>query len=108
MKKFEQLPQEVQEKIKSKLTAYDEVTVTYEYGEYRFGTVIKATYGDDHEVIGTFYAKDIFTEEERILNYVNNFQSYPTEYKGERDYRIFNTGKREEFTYDENGNIVIK
>ena len=42
----------------------------------------------DHEYIGAYYAKDIYTEEERILNYCEEFHSYPPEDKGKRDYNI--------------------
>ena len=106
MKNFNELPANVQEKIKNTLRAYDKVDVYFEHGEYHFGLCLKAKYGEDHEVIGTYYAKDVYTEEERILNYVNEFQSYPIEYKGKRDYSIFHTGKRETFKMV-NGNIEI-
>lgn len=106
MKNFNELPASVQNEIKNTLRAYDSVTVFYEYGDYHFGTCLKKKYADDHEYIGTYYAKDIFTEEERILNYVNEFQCYPPQYKGNRDYSIFHTGKRETFKMV-NGNIEI-
>ena len=105
-KNFNELPKDVQERIKNTLRAYDKVDVYFEYGEYHFGLVIKITYGDDHKVIGTYYAKDIFTDEERILNYVNEFQDYPIQYKGKRNYKIFHTGKRETFKMVD-GEIVI-
>lgn len=106
MKQFYELPGDLQLRIKDRLRAYDRVDVSYEYGEYHFGLCIKKTYGPDHEFIGTYYAKDIFTEDERILNYVNEFQCYPIEYMGKRDYSIFHTGKRETFKLV-NGNIEI-
>lgn len=84
------LPEEVQNKIKSRLRAYDEVDVYFEYGEYHFGLVLKAEYAPDHKVIGTYYAKDIFTEDERIENYMNEFHEYAPNYKGKRDYRALN------------------
>jgi len=90
MKKFNELPQELQERIKDRLKAFSEVRVTYEYGEYHFGTVLKATYGADHEYIGTYRQEDIYTEKERIENYINEFHCYPIEYKGKRDYTLLN------------------
>lgn len=108
MKRFEELPVDLQERIKNTLKAYDEVTVFYEYGQYTFGCCLKSTYGPDHEYIGTYKASEIFTADERILNYVNCFQDYPIQYKGKRDYSMFHTGKREEFEFDENHNIIIK
>ena len=88
MKKFNELPKEIQEEVKSTLRAYDYVDVWFEYGRYTFGTTICSEYADDHEFIGTYYAKEIFTEEERIINYCEEFHSYPIEYKGKRDYDI--------------------
>lgn len=88
MIKFEELPMDVQEKIKQDLKAFDECHVVYEYGKYNVGggICLKSKYADDFEVIGTYYAKDIFTEEERIINYVESFHDYPIQYKGKRDY----------------------
>ena len=106
MTNFNELPKDVQTTIKNRLRAYDKIDVYYEYGGYHFGLVLKREYAPDHKVIGTYYAKDIYTEEERILNYVNEFQSYPINYKGKRDYSIFHTGKRENFKMV-NGNIEI-
>lgn len=109
MRELNTLPSEVIEKVKSILRAYDEVNVIFEYGEYHVsaGLCIKATYGADHEFIGTYKAKEVYTEEERILNYINSFQDYPIEYKGKRNYKDFQTGKREVFKWDGNGNLVI-
>ena len=106
MKNLNELPIDVQERIKNTLKAFDEVDVFYEYGKYNFGVTLKSTYGEDHEYIGTYKAKEVYTEEERILNYVNEFQSYPIQYKGKRDYSIFHTGKREVFKMVD-GNIEI-
>lgn len=106
MKNFNELPETIQSEIKNTLKAYEEVDVYFEYGEYYFGLVLKKHYAADHEFIGTYYAKDVYTEEERILNYVNEFQSYPIQYKGKRDYSLFHTGKRETFKLVD-GNIEI-
>ena len=88
MKKFNELSKEIQEEVKSTLRAYAYVDVWFAYGRYPFGTAICSEYADDHEFIGTYYAKEIFTEEERIINYCEEFHSYPIEYKGKRDYDI--------------------
>ena len=97
MKEFATLPIELQDRIKSYLRCFNDVNVTYENGEYSFGICLKKKYADDFEYIGTYKAADVYTEDERILNYVNEFQSYPIQYKGKRDYSIFHTGKRETF-----------
>ena len=87
---FNELTKEVQDKIKNYLKIYDEADVYFENGEYHFGLVLKSSYADDHKVIGTYKAKEIFTEEERIVNYIESFHEYPIFYKGKRDYRMLN------------------
>lgn len=105
MKKFNELPQSVQNEIKDTLKAYDEVDVYYENGRYDFGLCLKASYAEDHEYIGCFKACDVYTEEERILNYVNEFHAYPMQYKGNRDYAILKDyNARYKMV---NGNIVV-
>lgn len=106
MIKFENLPESVQQHIKNTLKAYDEETVFFENGQYEYGVCLKAHYAPDHKYIGTYRAEDIYTEDERIVNYANEFQDYPHNYKGKRDYSIFHTGKRETFKLVD-GNLVI-
>lgn len=109
MRELNTLPQEVQEKVKNVLKAYDEVHVTFEDGDFytSTGVALKAAYAKDFEVIGTYRADEVYTKEERMLNYINVFQDYPIEYKGKRNYKDFHTGKRETFKFDDNGNLVI-
>ena len=99
--KFETLPLEVQEQCKDTLKVYDSVNVIFEYGQYKVSTMIgiTATYADDHEYIGNVYADDIFTKDERTINYIETFHDYPIWYNGKRDYRMLNaieghTGER--------------
>ena len=110
MKKFEELPKEVQEKVKEILKAYNSTSVTFENGKYHFGGYcIKSTYASDYEFVGEYKADDIFTKEERIINYVESFHSYPIDYKGKRDYNwIKNLRWDEKVKFDENGNLVTK
>ena len=112
MKKFEELSEKVQNEIRKVLKAFDNCYVTFENGEYHVssGFGIKAEYGSDYEWIGDYTAKEIFTEQERILNYVESFHSYPPQYKGNRDYKLMNElkGKWEtKFKFNVNGDIVI-
>lgn len=94
--KLNTLPKEVQDKVKNTLKAYDEAHVTYENGDYKVsvGVALTATYAPDFKVIGTITAKEVYTDDERIENYINVFQDYPIEYKGKRDYKTLNDGKR--------------
>lgn len=77
----EALPVEVAKDIKETLTCYDEVFVTYEYGKYKVSTGcgISSSYAPDHRVIGTVYAKDIYTAEERKEN-LRILNTYATPY----------------------------
>ena len=104
MKKLNELPKEVQEDVKSTLRAYSEVTVCFENGKYTFDFSIKSKYAPDYEYIGTYYAKDVYTEAERIINYCEEFHSYPLEYKGKRDYNIIKDYNAEYKMVD--GNII--
>lgn len=85
---LEALPSDVQTKVLNTLKAYDECSVVFEYGEYHVSTghCLKAVYADDRKFIGTFYAEDIYTLEERTENYIESFRDYPIWYKGPRDY----------------------
>ena len=106
MKKFENLPVDVQETIKDYLKAFNKVYVYYGNGEYRFSFVLKDYYAPGYRFIGEYYAEDIYSLEERILNFVNEYRSYPIEYKGVKDDSIFKDYKAR-FIYDNEGNIVV-
>ena len=113
MKKFEQLQEEVQDEVKDILKAYDRVSVTFENGTYHVSQndCLKATYASDYEVIGYYKDVDIFTEEERIINYVESFHDYPAAYKGKRDYKWIKSLGYDwdiKVKFDENGNLVTK
>lgn len=105
MEKLSSLPQEVQERVKNTLKAYDEVDVWYEYGRYTLGTALTKTYAPDHRFVGTYRASDVYTEEERIVNYVNEFHDFPMAYKGKRDYAMLKDYNATFKMVD--GNIVI-
>ena len=107
MKKFENLPVNVQEIVKEYLKAFPCVDVIFENGDYHFGGIaIKDSYPDDYEVVGTYFAEDIYSNEERIINYVNEFRAYPVNYKGKRDYSILKN-HNVKYIYDNEGNIVV-
>lgn len=108
--KFEDLPKDVQAEAKDTLECYDEVNVIYENGAFHVETCtcISASYAHDFIFLGVYKAVDVFTEEERILNYVNNFHDYPIQYKGYRDYHWLQTLTWDDkVTFDDKGNIVL-
>lgn len=108
MKLFNTLPTSVQEDIMDTLKAYPEVSVYYENGSYHFGTLLKSNYADDYRYIGIFKDTDMYTEEERIINYMESFHEYHPAYKGIKDWKMIH-----DIGYDwtikfkmENGNLV--
>lgn len=105
------LPQEVKERILRQLKAYDEVVVFYENGAYNFGVCLKAKYAPDHKYIGTYTAKEVYTLEERTINYIESFHEYPIWYKGKRDYKMLHEIEGDwsvTFKLDSDGNLVRK
>ena len=113
MMKFNELPMEVQNEAKETLKAFAKVNVWFANGEYHVSTcnVIKRDYADDERFIGTYISTEVFTDEERIINYVESFHDYPIEYKGKRDYRWMNKiWESRDWSLRfklENGNIVL-
>lgn len=86
---LQSFPKNVQNDTMNALKAYNEVTISYEYGKYSVwsGSCIKACYGADHKVFGIVRAIDVYTEDERTQNYMECFRDYPIWYKGKRDYQ---------------------
>lgn len=112
MTKFNELPAEVREDVKRALRAYDRAYVIYEYGAYHTSVAIglKAHYAEDHRVVGEYRADEVFTEDERIINYIESFHEYPIQYKGKRDYKILHEieGNWEvKFKFDDEKNLVM-
>ena len=97
------LPMEIIEKIKGILKAYDKCNVVYEDGKYevRTGVCLQANYSQDFRVIGEIKASDIYTPKEMILNYIEEFKSFPYNYKVEKN--SYSTLRKYE-----NGEITIK
>jgi hypothetical protein len=87
---IEQFPAEVQEQILGTLRAFDEVSITFYGGRYWVvsGHCLMGKYPADYKAYGVYYAKDIYTEDERIQNYIEGFHDYPHNYKGKRDYAM--------------------
>lgn len=109
MRDFNKLPADVQTQIKRTLKSFDEVNVIFEYGEFHVSTgiAVKCHYADDHEYIGCYRAKDLFTADERMLNYVEAFHEFPIEYKGKRDYEMLHSMTWEDkVTFDTDHNII--
>lgn len=72
---FEMLPKEVKDEALDTLKAYDRVRVEYAGGEYKVttGCCIASRYAYDQCVCSVYYAKDLYTEEERQENFKEVF-----------------------------------
>lgn len=106
---FNTLPTEVQEKAKEVLKIYNEVHIIFENGEYKASACygLRSSYPADFKVIGDYKAEEIFTPDERILNYINSFHEYPIEYKGKRNYPWLKTLTWEDTViFDSDHNLV--
>ena len=82
MLKFNELPQEVQNQVLQILKAYDGVEVTFKDSNYHLmvASVLKKYYGPDFQFVGLYYAADLYTPEQRDLNYIETFgcEPYPS------------------------------
>ena len=82
MTKFNELPISVQDQVLQILKAYDEVDVIFEDSRYqvKVAAVLKMGYDSDFQYIGTYYAEDLYTPEQRDSNYIETFgcEPYPS------------------------------
>ena len=93
------LPAPIVSDIKRHLGAYDTAYITRGTdGQYRYTAAIILHNSQYDEQIGTVYASEVLTEDERILAYVHNFRDYPYRsgkeritYNGEKDYKRLNS-----------------
>ena len=84
------LPIDTQNEIRNTLKAFDRCDVWFEYGKYHVmcGACLRAKYAPDHRFVATFTKDEIYTETEQIENYINEFCSYPHNYKGKKDWQM--------------------
>ena len=82
MLKFNELPEDVRNQVLKILKAYDEVDVIFEGGKYQLdvAAVLKMSYDSDFQYVGTYYAEDLYSPEQRDLNYIETFgcEPYPS------------------------------
>ena len=106
------LPLSVQEEVRSVLMAFSTVYVTLKAdGKYTVDAHITLHNGPYDQFIGEFTCKEVFTLEERILNYVNEFRSFPyrctngAHYTGKKDWEALNSDWTKAEMVD--GNIIF-
>ena len=77
---FNDLPLDVQNKVKSDLGIYDTTHVIYEKGKYNVsaGVMLCDKYESDHAFIGSYNAVDVFTKDEHIRAQIMAFGYSPT------------------------------
>lgn len=103
------LPRKTVEEIEMVLKAYDECHVIYQNGKHEVMTdwCLKDEYPMDYKYIGELKAKDIFSKEELIENYINTFCSYPVKYNNKKDYAMLRKMETEK-TFDFENNTMTK
>lgn len=110
---IKQFPVKVQEEILDVLKGWSSVNVSFSNGKYHVSpdSMICATYAPDHKVFGEFFQKDIYTEEERVLNYLETFHDYPypCSFKGNgpKGRELDNLPWGTKFQYNADGDIEI-
>lgn len=106
---FNSLPKDVRDAVKDTLSIYPKCSVYFENGKYHVtsATFVKKNYAEDFAMLGMFSVKDVFSPEEELINYVENFHSYPASYKGKRDYEMLKSlAWEDKVCLDGDGNIV--
>ena len=74
------LPEDVQAKVKETLKVYNKANVYFEYNTFDVSahSCIKSYYNHDHFFCNTYYAADVYTEEERRQHMAElNFYDFP-------------------------------
>ena len=102
---FETLPEHIKEDIRNTLKAYDKCYVNFQNGEYKVTIAIGilSEYPKDFKVIGTIHNHDIYSREERIENYINEFMGYPFDYNGKKDWDLIEKmGTDKQFDFPNN------
>lgn len=90
--------QEIQEKILNTLRAYDEVHIiicddgTYEVSpDLCLSSTSKLVAGECKLVkMECIEVGEVYDEHEQTINYINQFRTYPYNFKGVRDYKLIN------------------
>ena len=101
------LPLSAQEDVRSVLMAYSTVYVTLKAdGKYNVTAALVLHNGPYDQYIGEFTCKEVFTLEERIVNYVNEFRDFPcAQYTGKKDWAALQSDWSKAEMVD--GNIVF-
>ena len=90
MMTFNQLPEAAQQAVKRTLSAYATCTVWEDNatGNYKARAHTIISNNDSGEIcLGEYTALEVFTNEQRIINYVEQFKDYPFPlYTGTKDY----------------------
>jgi hypothetical protein len=98
---------ETYNKVLDALRVYDECHVEFYNGDVNVCIGYCISYRKS-QFFSRFYANEVFTEEERIVNYIESFRSYPHNYKGKRDYQWLKSLPSDaKLKLDTDGNIIL-
>lgn len=105
-------PKEILDKAKELLKIYDSVYV-FDKNEKTF-TVSETlapleSRGNKYKLVETLYASDFYSEKERILNYINEYNAYPDNYEGYRSKKLLEKKAKDKdmkIIFDEYGKLI--
>ena len=95
--------------VKSKLECFCKCIVTRnkKTGKVRAANAIVLHKGEYDQYLGEVLADEVFTSDERILNYVKNFREYPwPQYKGAKDWKKLDSDWTE-VSLSSEGNLIF-
>lgn len=104
------VPAEIAENVMETLKVFNEVYITFKRGEWKLSTAI--CINNERALDKQFYvvnSKDIYSEKERALNYINEHREYPSCGFITRDYENFNvaiSSGKVAIDFDDKGHIV--
>tara|TARA_R110002096_G_scaffold260001_2_gene453376 strand:- start:182 stop:526 length:345 start_codon:yes stop_codon:yes gene_type:complete len=109
-----ELPESVVKDIKAKLGHFSEARVWKKGEEYKVVAHIGISASKSAwEFVSEFSSAEVFSNEERIINYVNNFKDFPycvdkdhLTYRGKKDYKAIRSNWNE-VTLNNDGNLVF-
>ena len=95
--------------VKSKLECFDKciVTLNKKTGKVIATNAVVLHNSEYDQYLGEVLADEVFTSDERILNYVKNFREYPwPQYKGAKDWKKLDSDWTE-VSLNSEGNLIF-
>ena len=102
----------IREKILNTLRAYDEVhIIIYDDGTYEVSPDLCLSSTSKLVKMACIKVGEVYDEHEQTINYINQFRTYPYNFKGVRDYNLINEmyeNRSLEVIDIIDGNLIVK